>query len=79
MKEEVDVIIDSMHISAKYNQRTPEMILTELAKNVRRSVYDSGNAEKWKKRFPAKADKKGLDALIRYCHQLIDMLKMMNH
>jgi hypothetical protein len=75
MKEEVDVIIDSMHISAKYNQRTPEMILSDLARNVRRSVYDSGNAEKWKKRFPAKADKKGLDALIQYCHQLIDIIK----
>lgn len=27
------------------------------------------------KRFPAKADKKGLEALIQYCHQLIDILK----
>ena len=75
MKEDVDVIIDSMHISAKHNQRTPEMILSALAKNVRRSVYAGGNADKWKKRFPAKADKKGLEALIQYCHQLIDILK----
>lgn len=27
------------------------------------------------KGFPAKADKKGLEALIQYCHQLIDILK----
>lgn len=67
-----------MHIGARHNQKTPEMIIAELARNVRRSVYNSGDAEKWKKRFPAKADKKGLDALIQYCYQLIDIIKMMS-
>ncbi|WP_297022004.1 IS1182 family transposase [uncultured Dialister sp.] len=75
IKDEVDTIIDSMHIGARHNQKTPEMIIAELARNVRRSVYNSGDAEKWKKRFPAKADKKGLDALIQYCYQLIDIIK----
>lgn len=77
LKEDVDVIIDSMHIRARHNQRTPEMILSELARNLRKAAYacNKDAAGKWKSRFPENADKKGLGEIISYCHQLIDLVK----
>lgn len=51
------------------------MILSSLAKNLRKSIYATGNAEKWKSRFPKKVDGKGIGALIQYCHELIDLVK----
>lgn len=77
LDKDVDVIIDSMHISARHNQRTPEMVLSELARNLRKAVYESDKkaASSWKNRFPENADKKGLGELINYCHELIDLIK----
>ncbi len=74
---DVDVIIDSMHVSARHNQKTPEMILAELARNLRKSIYasDEKAADNWKSRFPKKVDAKDLRELIGYCHQLIDLVK----
>ena len=75
LDKDVDVIIDSMHICARHNQKTPEMILSKLAKDLRKSVYHSGDADKWKARFPKKVNDKDLKELITYCHQLIDLIK----
>lgn len=78
IKKDVDLIIDSMHISARPKQRTPEMILSSLAKNLRRSIYATGQADKWKARFPKKVDGKDIGTLIQYCHELIDLVKNEN-
>ena len=67
------IIVDATHTKARYNQKSPKEILTDLSKKLRKSVYAVD--EKMKEKFPSKTTTNVLEDEIEYCEKLIDVIK----
>ena len=67
------IIVDSTHTVSRYNLKTPIEALKELSKKLRKSVYafDESMIEK----FPTKIVSGTLEDEIKYCEQLIQIIK----
>jgi len=67
------IIVDSTHTKARYNQKSPKEILTEMSKKLRKSVYAID--ETMKEKFPSKTTTNILEDEIDYCQKLIDVIE----
>ncbi|MFC0470118.1 IS1182 family transposase [Halalkalibacter kiskunsagensis] len=67
------LIVDATHTKARYNQKSPNEILQEQAKLLRKSVYEIN--EEMKKEFPKKTNSNELIDEIRYCEDLLDVVE----
>ena len=70
------IIVDGTHTKSNFNQVTPAEYLLNLAKAIRKALYRSGDAEKWKRVFPEKPGASTLDEVIEYCRALIEIIRM---
>ena len=67
------IIVDATHTKSRYNQKTPRQVLQEQSKNLRRSIYEID--ETMKEKFPDKNTDDSLEKELKYCKQLIDVIK----
>lgn len=67
------IIVDATHTKSRYNQKTPRQVLQEQSKNLRRSIYETD--ETMKEKFPDKNTEDSLEKELKYCKQLIDVVK----
>ena len=67
------IIVDSTHTVSRYNLRTPVEALKELSKKLRKSIYAFD--ESMKEKFPAKIISGTLEDEIKYCEELIKIVK----
>lgn len=67
------IIVDATHTKSRYNQKTPRQVLQEQSKNLRRSIYEIN--ETMKEKFPDKNTEDSLEKELKYCKQLIDVVK----
>jgi len=67
------IIVDATHSKARYNQKSPKEILTDLSKKLRKSVYEID--EKMKEKFPSKTTTNVLEDEIEYCKKLIKVIE----
>ena len=67
------IIVDATHTKSRYNQKTPRQVLQEQSKNLRRSIYETD--ETMKEKFPDKNTDDSLEKELKYCKQLIDVIK----
>ena len=67
------IIVDATHTKSRYNQKTPRQVLQEQSKNLRRSIYEID--ETMKEKFPDKNTDDSLEKELKYCKQLIDVVK----
>lgn len=67
------IIVDSTHTVSRYNLKTPIEALKELSKKLRKSVYVFD--ESMKEKFPAKIVSGTLEDELKYCEELIKIVK----
>ena len=67
------IIVDATHTKSRYNQKTPRQVLQEQSKKLRRSIYEID--ETMKEKFPDKNTEDSLEKELKYCEQLIDVVK----
>lgn len=67
------IIVDATHTKSRYNQKTPRQVLQEQSKKLRRSIYEID--ETMKEKFPDKNTEDSLEKELKYCKQLIDVVK----
>ena len=67
------IIVDATHTKSRYNQKTPRQVLQEQSKNLRRSIYEID--ETMKEKFPDKNTEDSLEKELKYCKQVIDVVK----
>ena len=74
IKKKNDIIVDSTHTNARYNQLSPRQVLINQAKLLRKSVYAVD--EKMKEKFPSKKEQTGLlEDQMEYCEDLIKVIE----
>jgi hypothetical protein len=67
------IIVDATHTKARYNQMTPQEILKDRSKKLRKAVYQI--AETMKTKFPTKTSTDVLEDEITYSQKLIDVIE----
>ncbi len=67
------IIVDATHTKSRYNQKTPRQVLQEQSKKLSRSIYEID--ETMKEKFPDKNTEDSLEKELKYCKQLIDVVK----
>ena len=67
------IIVDATHTKSRYNQKTPRQVLQKQSKKLRRSIYEID--ETMKEKFPDKNTEDSLEKELKYCKQLIDVVK----
>ena len=67
------IIVDATHTKSRYNQKTPRQVLQEQSKKLRRSIYEID--ETMKEKFSDKNTEDSLEKELKYCKQLIDVVK----
>lgn len=67
------IIVDATHTAARYNQKSPREVLQERSKRLRKSVYEID--ENIKDTFPAKNTVDDLEAEIKYCQDLVEIIE----
>lgn len=67
------IIVDSTHTKSVYNPKTPIEILLEESKSLRKTVYEI--RADYKDKMPSKPKTQDLDDYIKYCQELIDLLR----
>lgn len=67
------IIVDATHTSARYNQKSPREILQERSKRLRKSVYEID--ENIKNTLPVKNTIDDLEAEIKYCQELVEVIE----
>ena len=67
------IIVDSTHTVSRYNLKTPIEALKELSKKLRKSIYAFD--ESIKEQFPAKIVSGTLEEEIKYCEELIKVIR----
>ena len=67
------IIVDATHTKARYNQKSPKEILTDLSRKLRKSVYKID--EKMKEKFPPKITTDILEDELEYCKKLIKAIE----
>jgi transposase len=73
MIQDPSIIVDAAHTKACYNQQTPQEILRERFKKLRKAVYKID--ENVKKKFPAKTTTDQLEDEISYSQELIEVME----
>lgn len=68
-----NIIVDSTHSASRYHNRSPQEILQEQAKELRKAVYGIAG-ESIKERFPSKISSPNLNEHIEYCEQLLKVI-----
>lgn len=66
------IIVDATHTKARYNQCTPQEILRQRSKNVRKAIYSVDDSMKDK--FPEKPKTDELEEEIEYTKKLVDVI-----
>lgn len=66
------IIVDATHTKSRYNQKTPVKYSRNNQK-LRRSIYEID--ETMKEKFPDKNTEDSLEKELKYCKQLIDVVK----
>ncbi|MFB5270040.1 transposase, partial [Paenibacillus enshidis] len=67
------VIVDATHTKARYMQKTPQEVLQERSKKLRKAMYTLD--ESMKNKFPSKPVTKDIQDEIRYCEQLVTVIE----
>ncbi|MDT3429109.1 transposase [Paenibacillus forsythiae] len=67
------IIVDATHTKARYTQKTPQEVLRERSKKLRKVIYTLD--ESMKSLFPSKPVTEGIQDEIRYCEQLVAVLE----
>jgi hypothetical protein len=67
------IIVDATHTKARYNQKSPQEILRNRTKRLRKSIYKID--EKMKDKFPSKTTTDVLEDEIEYCKELIRVIE----
>lgn len=67
------IIVDATHTKARYNQKSPQEILQDRSRKLRKSVYKVD--ETLKAKFPLKNMSNVLKDEIAYCQKLIDVIE----
>lgn len=68
-----NIIVDSTHSASRYHSRSPQEVLQEQAKDLRKAVYGI-TGEKIKERFPSKIISPNLNEHIEYCKHLLKVI-----
>jgi IS5 family transposase len=67
------IIVDATHTKARFNQKSPQEILMEKSKLLRKAVYQID--EKMKDKFPAKTTTTQLTEELDYCGEVIQIVE----
>ena len=67
------IIVDATHTKARYTQKTPQEVLRERSKKLRKSIYALD--ESMKDAFPSKPVTDVIEDEIEYCQQLIAVIE----
>mgnify|MGYP006299804703 CR=1 FL=1 len=67
------IIVDATHTKARYNHKSPEEILRDRSKKLRKMVYQVD--ENMKKKFPSKTTTNNLKDEIKYCQELVNVIE----
>jgi IS5 family transposase len=67
------IIVDATHTKARYNQKSPQEILQDRAKRLRKAVYSMDESAKSK--MPAKNTTDVLEDEIEYCQKLVAFIE----
>lgn len=67
------IIVDATHTKARYNQKSPQEILQDRARKLRKSVYAMD--ESMKTKMPTKNTSDVLEDEIEYCQKLISFIE----
>ncbi|MEK3913015.1 IS1182 family transposase [Paenibacillus sp. FSL H7-0331] len=67
------IIVDATHTKARFNQKSPQEILMEKSKLLRKAVYQID--EKMKEKFPAKTAANELTDELDYCRKVIHIVE----
>jgi transposase len=67
-----NIIVDSTHSASRYHNRSPQEVLQEQAKELRKAVYKAN--EGMKEKFPPKISSPNLDDHIKYCEELLEVI-----
>jgi transposase len=67
------VILDATHTRSRYNQTSPQEILRNRSKSVRKSIYAVD--ESIKEKFPEKPANDDLESELAYSQQLVDVIE----
>jgi transposase len=67
------IIVDATHTKARYTQKTPQEVLQERSKKLRKAIYTLD--ESMKNNFPSKPITKDIQDEIRYCEQLVTAIE----
>lgn len=67
------IIVDATHTKARYNQKSPQEILQDRSRKLRKAVYKVD--ESLKDKFPAKNRSEVLEDEIAYCQKLINVIE----
>lgn len=67
------IIVDATHTRARYNQKTPQEILRDRSKKVRKAIYSID--ESMKERFPKKPITDTIEAELSYTQELVEVIE----
>lgn len=67
------IIVDATHTKARYTQKTPQEVLRERSKKLRKIIYTLD--ESMKNAFPTKPITNAVEDEIRYCQELIAVIE----
>jgi len=67
------IIIDATHTKARYNQTSPQEVLRNRSKKVRKMVYSIDEA--MKEKFPAKPTEDTIEAELVYTQKLVEVIE----
>lgn len=68
-----NIIVDSTHSTSRYHSRSPQEVLQEQAKELRKTVYGI-TGDSIKKKFPTKIISSNLNEHIEYCERLLEVI-----
>ena len=67
------LILDATHTKARYNQKSPQEVLRNQSKNVRKMVYSID--ESMKDKFPEKPTEDTIEAELTYTQKLVEVIE----
>lgn len=67
------IIVDATHTKSRYSQKTPQEVLRERSKKLRKAIYALD--ESIKNKFPSKPVTNVIEDEIEYCRQLIAVIE----
>lgn len=67
------IIVDATHTKSRYHNKTPQAVLQEQSKKLRKAVYEI--EETMKERFPEKNTEESLEKELEYCRKLLHVVE----